>query len=534
MTRFGIIIVALGGVSIAATPADARKRDITPYIEIGQIVAADLNTNDVLTYSTVAVGVDASVSTRRVEAQVSYRYERRIGYQDRLDDSDIHSGLARAAVKVVPGVSVEGGAIATRARSDVRGANPGVLVGNVDNIAQIYSVYAGPSIGTHIGDLGVSASYRYGYTKAEAVGSTGVAPGQPRLDAFDSSRSQLAQGSLNLKSGTVLPVGVTVSGAWERDDAAQLDQKYEGKYARGDLLLPVSGTLAIVGGAGYENIQVTQRDAVIGAGGQPVIDGNGRFQTDPASPARIAYSFDGIYYDAGVVWRPSKRTQLEARVGKRYGTTSFTGSFSYAPTQAVAIRVGVYDGIQTFGRQLQNGLANVGTSFNAGRAGGFGGEFNGCIFGAEGGAAGNCLNGALQSVSTAAYRARGIDALISVSRGPLTFGAGAGYANREFQSPAGAAGFTVNGITDESYYAQAFVSRALDSSTSIDATAFANYYQSNLAGATDVYGIGATGTFSKRFGRLGTQASVGVYSFGQQGQETTISVQGLLGARYSF
>lgn len=534
MTRFATLMIALGGASIAATPADARKRDVTPYIEIGQIVAADLNTNDVLTYSTVAVGVDASVSTRRVEAQVSYRYERRIGYQDRIDDSDIHSGLARAAVKVVPGVSVEGGAIATRARSDVRGANPGVLVGNVDNIAQIYSVYAGPSIGTHIGDLGVSASYRYGYTKAEAVGSTGVQPGQPRLDAFDSSRSQLAQGSLNLKSGTVLPVGVTVSGAWERDDAAQLDQKYEGKYARGDLLLPVSGTLAIVGGAGYENIQVTQRDPVLDASGQPVVDSNGRFQTDPASPARIAYSFDGIYYDAGVVWRPSKRTQLEARVGKRYGTTSFTGSFSYAPTQAVAIRVGVYDGIQTFGRQLQSGLANVGTSFNAGRAGGFGGEFNGCIFGAEGGAAGNCLNGALQSVSTAAYRARGVDALISVSRGPLTFGAGAGYANREFQSPAGAAGFTVNGITDESYYAQAFISRALDSSTSIDATAFANYYQSNLAGAADVYGIGATGSFSKRFGRLGTQASVGVYSFGQQGQETTISVQGLLGARYSF
>lgn len=534
MTRFAIIITTLGVTAIAATPANARKREITPYIEIGQVVAADLNTNDVLTYSTVAVGVDASISTRRVEAQISYRYERRIGYQDRIDDSDVHSGLARAAVRVVPGVSVEGGAIATRARSDVRGANPGVLVGNVANIAQVYSVYAGPTVGTHVGDLGISASYRYGYTKAEAVSSTGVGAGQPRLDAFDSSRSQVAQASLNLKSGTVLPVGVTVSGAWERDDATQLGQKYEGKYARADLLLPVGGSLAIVGGAGYENIQVTQRDALLGVGGQPVVDGNGRFQTDPSSPARIAYSFDGIYYDAGVVWRPSKRTQLEARVGKRYGTTSFTGSFSYAPTQSVAIRVGVYDGIQTFGRQLQSGLANVGTSFNPGRPGGLGGEFNGCVFGAEGGAAGNCLNGALQSISTAAYRARGVDALISVSRGPLTFGAGAGYANREFQSANGAAGLTVSGITDESYYAQAFIARALDSSTSIDATAFANYYKSNLLNATDVYGVGATGTFSKRFGRIGTQASVGVYSFGQQGQETTLSVQALLGARYSF
>ncbi|OYY69745.1 hypothetical protein [Sphingomonas sp. 28-63-12] len=533
MTRFALIIVALGAGGMAATPADARKREITPYIEISQIVTADLNTNDVLTYSTVAAGVDASISTRRVEAQVSYRYERRFGYQSRLNDNDVHSGLARAAVRVAPGFSVEGGAIATRARADIRGANPGSLVGNVDNISQIYSVYGGPTLGTDVGDLGVSASYRIGYTKAEAAGSTGVAPGQPRLDAFDSSRSQVAQASLNLKAGTVLPVGVTVSGGWERDDATQLDQKYEGKFARADILVPVAGSLAIIGGAGYENIQVTQRDAVLDSSGQPVADRNGRFQTDPASPARIAYRFDGIYYDAGVIWRPSKRTQLEARVGKRYGSTSITGSFSYAPTQSMAIRIGVYDGVQTFGRQLQNGLANIGTSFNANRTG-LGGDFNGCVFGAQGGAAGNCLNSALQSVSTAAYRSRGVDAIVSVSRGPLTFGVGAGYANREFLSPAGTQGFTVNGISDESYYAQAFIARALDSNTSIDATAFANYYKSGIAGAAGVYGVGATGSLSRRFGKLMTQGSVGVYSFNRQGLDTAVSVQALLGARYSF
>ncbi|OQW73827.1 MAG: hypothetical protein BVN33_09320 [Proteobacteria bacterium ST_bin13] len=533
MTRIAIIITALGGVGMAATPADARKRTITPYIEIGQVVTADLNTSDVLTYTSVAAGVDASVSSRRVEAQVSYRYERRIGYQARLNDVDVHSGLARAAVHVLPGFSVEGGAIATRARSDIRGANPGTLVGNVDNISQVYSVYGGPTVGTHVGDLGISASYRLGYTKAEATGGASITPGQPRIDAFDSSRSQVAQASLNLKSGTVLPVGITVSGGWERDDAVQLDQKYEGKYARADVLVPVGGALAIVAGGGYENIQVSQRDAVVDATGQPVVDSRGRFQTDPASPARIAYSFDGIYYDAGVVWRPSKRTQLDVRVGRRYGSTSVTGSFSYAPTQSMAIRVGVYDGIQTFGRQLQNGLANIGTSFNATR-GGFGGDFNGCVFGAQGGAAGNCLNGALQSINSSAYRARGVDAIVSVSRGPLTFGVGAGYANREFVAPNGGTGFSVNGISDESYYAQAFIARALDSNTSIDATAFANYYKSGIAGTDGSYGAGATGTLTRRFGKLSAQGAVGVYSFSQPGQDTAVSVQALLGARYSF
>jgi hypothetical protein len=89
-------------------------------------------------------------------------------------------------------------------------------------------------------------------------------------------------------------------------------------------------------------------------------------------------------------------------------------------------------------------------------------------------------------------------------------------------------------VTDESYYAQAFIARALDSNTSIDATAFANYYKSGIGNASGVYGAGATGSLSRRFGRIAAQASVGVYSFAQDGQDTAVSVQALLGARYSF
>lgn len=533
MTRIWPVIAGLSGACLIAAPATARQKQVTPYIEVGQVLTVDVDGGDVLTYTTVAAGIDASIATRRVEAQISYRYEHRFDYQRDVGDSDVHNGLARAAVRVAPGFSVEGGALATRARSDIRGANPGVLVGNIDNIAQLYSVYAGPTIGTHVGPVGVSAGYRYGYTKAEASSSTDVPAGQPRLDAFDESRSQIAQASLNLKSGVIAPVGITVSGAWERDDASQLEQRYEGKHARGDLVLPISRSLAIVGGAGYENIRVTQRDPVRDSAGDPVIDARGRFVADTSTPARIAYDFDGIYYDAGVVWRPSPRTQLEARVGKRYGSTSVTGSFSYAPSKRVALRVGVYDGVETFGRQLQDGIANIPTSFDPASTG-LNGDFNGCVFGAGGGAAGNCLNGALQSISTSAYRSRGVDAVISANHGPLRFGVGAGYVNREFLAPDGGSGFTVNGVSDESYYAQLFIARALGSNTTIDATVFANYYKSGISLAPGVYGVGATGSLSRRFGHLSTQASVGIYSYGQDGLASTLSVQALLGARYSF
>ena len=53
--------------SSALSPAYARK-DISPYIEVGQILSADLkNGGDVLTYSSVAAGVDVSLSSSRSE-----------------------------------------------------------------------------------------------------------------------------------------------------------------------------------------------------------------------------------------------------------------------------------------------------------------------------------------------------------------------------------------------------------------------------------------------------------------------------------
>lgn len=527
------LVLLLIAATLASQPAQARDKQIAPYIEVGQVLTADLESGDVLTYTSLAAGIDASIRTRRAEVQVSYRYERRFAYDDRLADSDIHTGLARAAVRVVEGLSVEGGAIATRARADVRGAAPGVLVGNVANTSQIYSVYGGPTLGTHVGPIGVSASYRYGYTKAEAPGFTGVSAGQPPIDLFDDARSQIAQASLNVKSGVYLPVGVTVSGAWERDDAGQLRQRYEGKYGRLDVILPVTGTLALTAGAGYENIRVDQRDPLRDANGLPVVDGNGRYVTDPASPPRIAYDFDGIYYDAGVVWRPTPRTFLQARAGERYGSFSFTGSFTYQPGEGVAVGVQIYDGVQTFARQLRSGLSGLPTSFGTSDDP-LSGEFNGCVFGAQGAAAGGCLNGVFQSLSAAAYRARGIDAVVSVQRGPLRFGVGAGYANRRFYAPDAGGGFSIDDVVDESYYAQAFIARALDSRTAIDATAFANYYRSGLSGADGVLGVGATGSVSRQFGRINGRASVGIYGFSLDGDDTVVSAQALLGARYQF
>lgn len=529
---------ATGGSAIPAAGADAGRRVyVSPYIELGQVLAADLTNDDTVTYTQVAVGIDAGVQTARTQAQISYRYDRRIEYDDNVGDSDIHSGLAQLSTRLTPALSLEAGAIATRARSDIRGAATSSLAGETPNLTQVYSVYGGPSLSTMVGPAQFNAAYRAGYTKVEVPGLAGLTPGAGRLDYFDDSVSHLVSGSLGVAPLTVLPFGVTVSGAWEREDAGQLDQDYEGWFGRGDVVMPLSRTFAVRGGVGYERIEATQRDALVDANGDPVLDRNGRFVTDPTSPERIAYDFDGLIYDAGVIWRPNPRLELQANAGWRYGGEIYTGSLAWQVDRGTGLNVIVYDGIETFGRQLRDGLAEMPTAFET-QPDPFGQNFAGCVFGSRagtGGGAGQCLNGIFQSISTASYRARGIDAVVSTTMGRSSYGIGAGYAHRRLHAPNRAPGTTIIGQEDESLYGQAFWSYALTRRSAVDASLFANWYDSRLPGAEAVFGAGATGNYTYTFGRLGTIASLGVYAYDDPAlEDTQWSAQALLGARYQF
>lgn len=537
MIRRRIIGAACAAImATAASPVAAGHRSvIAPYIEVGEVLTADLRSGDVLTYSTAAAGLDASIQSDRTQLQLSYRYERRFSWNKHVGDDDVHSGLARGAVRVAPGLAIEAGALATRSRSDIRGAAPEVLAGNVDNVVQVYSGYVGPTLATNLGPLSVGASYRYGYTKVEAPHATGVSPGAPKLDVFDSSQSHVATASVGTRPGTILPVGLTVSGAYERDTARQLRQRYEGKFVRGDVFVPIVPTVAATAGVGYEKIEVSQQDPLRDAAGNPVVDGAGRFVSDPASPRRIAYATDGLIYDAGVVWRPSARTRLEARAGRRYGGQTYTGSFSYTPSHRLALQVGVYDSIETFGRELRDRVASLPTSFIDQRDA-FGQQFSNCTFGGTGSggnSAGGCLNGVFQSVSTASYRARGADAIVTATHGGLSFGVGAGYANRRFYAPA-STDFTIDGVSDESYYGQAFASAAIDRNSGVNGDIFVDYFKSGIGSARGVLATGATGVYYHNFGRLGTTAGLGIYAFRQEGVDEQVSGQAQLGMRYQF
>ena len=508
-----------------------KRLTVSPYIELSQVLTADLQTGDVLTYSSVAAGVDASIQTRRVAINISARYEHQFTYDSQSSDSDIVTGLANVQVRVARGLTLDAGGIATRTRNDIRGAAP-IILGNDDpNISKLYAGYVGPTLSTNVGPIGIGASYRFGYTKVTSPGPTGVVAGSPRLDYFDDSKDHMATASAGWESGTLMPFGFTVSGGWTRSDQNQLSSRFEGLYGRADAVMPLSGTFAIQGGVGYEKIQSSSRDPLLDINGQPVTDSRGRFVTDPNSPRRIAYNTDGIYWDAGAVWRPSPRTTLQARVGRRYNSWSYTGSLSYAPSPGVGLQIGVYDSVDTFGNQLQRGLKGLPTEFTQTRDM-LASQFSGCTFGTTGGGAtGACLNSVFQSVSTATYRSRGVDGVITMSRGGTTLGFGAGYANRKFYAP-NSPGVAIIGTSDQSYYAQMFYTAPIGARASVSANVFANYFDSGIA--PGIWSAGTTGSLSRSFGRLSASASLGAYVFKQDGQDDQANGQASVGARYQF
>jgi hypothetical protein len=526
--------------AVAATAIAAPARtDIAPYLEVQQVVTADLNDGgDTLTYSTVAAGVDGRLSTRRVEAAISYRYERRIDWGNDIVDEDVHSGVAQARLEVAPGVSLDAGGLAARARADGRGPAFGFSTADDRNIAEVYSVYAGPTVSKKFGDIDVGASYRLAYVNVDDHSLAGVptTPGQAVRDRYDSSTSHSASASVGMAPGR-LPFGWTVGGGYVREDVERLDQNYEGKYIRADIVVPVSPTFAVTGGVGYEDIRIDQDDLLRDVNGVPLLTPGGRLIGDPSRPRLVAFDEDGLIWDVGFIYRPSRRTELQARAGRRYGDMTYTGSLRHEFNSAYGVQAFVYDGISSFGRLVVTDLQGLPLDFKSNRnplSTGIGG-MGGCVFGTEGGQ-GVCFDDAFQSIDSNQFRHRGATLLFSGARGPWSFGFGGGYAHRKYLAPEFGGGiFTMDGRADESFTLNGNLSRQLSRSSGLSFDAYASWFDSGVPLSDTSFGAGASASYyqSLFYDRLTGFAAIGLYTT-DSGQFDSTSASALVGLRYTF
>jgi hypothetical protein len=511
-----------------------RHAEFVPYIEAMQVLTKELEPgDDTVTYTSVAVGVDASVTGRNSAASLSLRYERRFGWDDDDNaDGDTISGVARAGIMVADGLTLEGGALAAQTRVEGNGfSSVGGFAGDDDHTSQVYSVYAGPSVHAEEGDVEVEAHYRLGYTRVEEPDALVTAPGQNPVDIFDESTTHSAYARVGTAPDTVLPVGVGLGAGYNQQDVSNLDQRIIDGYIRADVTVPLSPNVAVVGGVGYEDVEISSRDALRDANGAPVIGDDGRYVTDKSEPRTIAYATEGLIWDVGVMWRPSRRTSFEAYVGERYGTMTYRGSFSYAPTSQESFNVSVYDDLTGFGGMMVNQLAGLPAEFDAFRNA-ITGEIGGCVAALQGD---SCFANALGSVRSAVLRSRGIASSYSANLGRTQFGAAVGYDHREYIGAAGTVLAGIDGVVDETIWFAGYASTQLDELSSLSFNANANWYESELDLNHDLLGYSSSLAYERDLikGLSGT-AAVGLDGISRSNLPDFLSASALLGLRYSF
>jgi len=533
--RSWLALAAAAGVSLIAGAAAVQgepRSSIHPYLEVQQVATMDFDRGEVLTYTGVGGGIDAAIATRRVQATISYNYQRRIGWNDRLEDHDVHSGLAAVHVDAIPGtLAFDAGAMAARTHSDIRFPVPTARTIDSAGIAEVYSAYAGPTLTTRAGPVSVGASYRLGYVKVDDHSLAGLPPGAPRVDRYSSSTVHNASVSVGMAPGE-LPFGWTVGAGYVREDMNRLDSDFEGKYVRGDVVVPVSPTLAVTGGVGYEKLKGSQQDFLRDpATGLPVLSPGGNLIPDPSRPRLETFDEDGIFWDAGILWRPSRRTELQARGGWRYGGKSFTASLAHRIDARSSLNAAIYDSVSSFGRLLITDLSGLPVKFQPPSNGTLTGA--GCVFGNDPGT-GACFGDAFQSISNFNFRNRGATIRYSSVRGPWSLGLGAGYANRKYLAPDSSV-FALNGVTDQSVSLQAYLGRKLTRSSGLDFDAYASWFDSGLAGTDSSFGAGLTGRYYRNIFRERLQAQIAAGLYTTQAGEFDASYGSILvGLRYTF
>lgn len=542
---FAKALLTAGIVAAAASPVVAQdqsmgqggsgqrtQRIVQPYIEVAQVVSAELSPgNDVVTFTQIAAGVDINVQSRNSGAAVSVRYERNIGYGDNSIDTDTISGIARGSLGVIPGtLSLEAGALASRSRVDASGGVTSNPLVREDAESRIYSAYAGPSLNTRVGDVAVQGVARVGYNRFEADNALVTQAGNV-VDVFDDSVTYMGQLRAATRPGEPLPVGLAVTAGGFQEDISNLDQRVRDLYVRGDVTVPVSQNLALVAGAGYEDVEISSRDALRDANGVPVRGADGRLVTDSTAPRRIAFAVDGLLWDVGVLWRPSSRTNLSAAVGRRYDSTTYYGTFTYVPSERSAFALSAYDGVSGFGGVINNGLAALDNDFEAIRNP-VTGDFGGLVSGTQG----QALVGALGSVRAAAFRGRGVRASYQRQVGRTTAALGAGYDRRTFIAAALTVLAPLNGITDESYFVTGGLSHQLGQNANVTTNAYINWFDGAGGSNNNVTAIGGSAAYNQSITqRLTGRAAIAVDHVDSEFTAQDFAVAtALVGLRYDF
>ena len=512
--------------------SNAPRVTFHPYIEAGEVADWGISPRtQVLTYTEVAVGADAQFNGNNTQGTVSLRYQRNIGYGEQASGDSV-TGLARMATAIIPGaLRLDYGGLATRAYVSSSGAvNPDVAGPNLAT-SQIYSGFVGPTLHTHMGLAQVDGHYRLGYTKVGSPDFGTVAAGQTNPQAFSHSWSQDAGGAITFAPHEPLPVGIGFDGNWSQENDSLLGQRSIEEHIHGTLTVPVTHSLAVIGGLGFEHDQVASYNAVVDANGNPVLSGNGQYISNTAAGRQIAFDTSGLIWDAGVVWKPGPRTSLEMHYGRRYGSDGAWGTFSWRPDQRQSINVQVNDTLSGLGGGLSSALASSPTDFvvipNPTAS-----NIGSCVATLQGG---GCIAAVLGSATAPVYHDQSVSATYGLNLGRWQTGFGGGYDRRTLITGTNNVLGSVDGERDQYYWVDAYASDKLSPHSSILASVNLYRFNSGAGSVGDSTSVHAGGTYQHNFTQhLTASASLAVDGVNLDSLNESWAASGALNMRYSF
>ncbi len=514
--------------------AERRPRSrVDAYVEGQQKLGYNFAPYDeAFTYSAAIVGGEAEFNGRAIAGTVNARYERRFSWGDSRDFVDGHlaSGIGRLSATIVPrAATLEVGGLATEIQADSRGAAAGTLRPPGDSMVQVFSVFAGPNLRTDLGEVTAAASYKIGYTSIEQPNYVPANDVDPALALNDEAVTHAYQASLSQKPDA-LPFGWAVEAGVNRENISQLSQRSDDRNVRAGVSLPVGGGLSVNAGVGYEDVQVANKDALRDETGRPIVGRDGRYVENSAAPRTLAYDEQGMTWDAGITWNPSRRTMLSMSAGRRYGGMSYTGMVSHVPNERLSLYASLYDTLGGLGGALTDTLSNLSPNFTASRNG-VSGNLNGCAFGAG---RGGCFNSPLQGSNATSFRARGVSLAAATDFGRLRTEFAAGYTRRNFIAAQGTVLSIYDGVIDENFYGNLDIYQNLNERDVLGLNLYGIRNFSN-GPQGDYLASGATARYLRYLTqKLSATAAMGVEGYDRDGFAADWTASALLGLRYNF
>lgn len=526
------LLTLLAGGGLCGT-AHADRPEFGVALNAEQIADIQIaGPGDSVTYTEVSGGGTAQIKNRRVVLSSAYRVSYRIPEHGDLERSFNQDGVLRLQSNLIDQwLTADAGLIVTRSRVDAGGAAPQANSANARNLTQTYSAFVQPSLSHRFGDVTVGASARYAYTKNQGKS---IGPNtNPFSDRFDASTNIQMIGSVGIKRGT-LPFDWEGTVEHNRENSNSLDKHVRSWRAVGQITRPVGATVALVASGGYEKTEVSEKSPLVDPlTGVPLKDTNGNFVVDPASPRFLTYDMSGMIADAGVIWKPSRRSRFEIRAGYRYGGLTVTGLLEMKPNPRTGLTVIISDRVDSFGSNISAGLAGSPADLDLNQSVDPDTSFQNCLFGKTAGT-GSCIGGALGQSSPSSYRERAVNLIFSRGLRRWNIGASAGYARRTYLDTPGTL-FSLDGVVDQSFFGDLTLSGRISRTAGLSFSFRGNLFKNGQIGSPDVISGSFDTNFYRTFGRgIRMQARFGVDASKPDGMTADVSGRAQLGLQYAF